>query len=63
MVYHAHPPGPKPTDWFWVGGWPIPDDHPTGSMSYKIIVKALDGKTYTWSPFNVPASQITIVDG
>ena len=60
MAYHQHPPK-DPTDWFWVGGWPIPEAQPTGSLGYKIIATTLDGATVTWSPFKVANSQITVL--
>ena len=61
MSYHQHPPK-DPTDWFWSGGWIVPDNQPTGSLSYKVVVTDLDGKTVDWSPFKVAASQITVVE-
>ncbi len=61
MSYHQHPPK-EPTDWFWSGGWIVPDNQPTGSLSYKVVVTDLDGKTQDWSPFKVANSQITVVE-
>ena len=58
--YHQHPPQ-DPTDWFWVGGWPIPENHPTGSISYKVVATTLDGQTVAWRPFQVAYSQVTVV--
>ena len=60
MNYHQHPPQ-DPTDWFWVGGWPIAEDQPTGSLSYKVVATTLDGQTVAWRPFQVAASQVTVV--
>ena len=59
MNYHAHPPKDS-TDWFWVGGWPIPQNQPTGSLTYKITAVTLSGETITWSPFKVASSQVTV---
>jgi hypothetical protein len=61
MAYHQHPPK-DPTDWFWSGGWIVPDNQPTGSLSYKVVVTGLDGKTSDWSPFKVAPSQITVIE-
>ena len=61
MAYHQHPPK-DPTDWFWSGGWIVPDNQPTGSLSYKVVVTDLEGKTTDWSPFKVALSQITVIE-
>ena len=60
MNYHQHPPKDA-TDWFWVGGWPIAEDQPTGSITYKIIATTLAGETVVWQPFKVASSQVTVV--
>ncbi len=60
MNYHQHPPK-EPTDWFWVGGWPITEAQPTGSLTYKIIATTLSGDSVTWQPFKVASSQVTVV--
>ena len=60
MNYHQHPPKDS-TDWFWVGGWPIADNQPTGSLTYKVVATTLDGQTVVWRPFQVANSQVTVV--
>jgi hypothetical protein len=60
MNYHQHPPK-DPTDWFWVGGWPIAEDQPTGSITYRIAATTLAGETVVWEPFKVAGSQVTVV--
>ena len=60
MSFHGHPPKDS-TDWFWVGGWPIPESQPTGSLTYKVVATTLDGSTVTWTPFKVAPSQLTIL--
>ena len=60
MNFHGHPPK-EPVDWFWVGGWPISEAQPTGSLTYKITATTLDGDTVLWQPFRVAPSQLTIV--
>lgn len=60
MKFGPHPPR-NSTDNFWTAGWIVPKDHPTGSLSYKVIAVAKDGSTLAWEPFKVAASQLTIV--
>jgi hypothetical protein len=61
MSYHQHPPK-DPTDYFWSGGWIVPENQPTGSLTYKVVVTDLDGKTHDWSPFKVAGSAMTVVE-
>src|SRR5262245_42582026 len=63
LKYKGHPPRPPQTDYFWSGSWVIPDDQPTGSLSYKVIATDLQGQTQTWEPFKIAASQLTVVAG
>lgn len=63
ITYKQHPgPPAAPEDFFWTGNWIVPTAHPTGSLTYKVVVTDFDGKTATWSPFARSASQLTIVD-
>lgn len=41
--------------------WTIPDDFPTGTLDYKIIAN-VDGKDYSYEPFNVSLSKLTILE-
>ena len=61
MNFHGHPPK-EPGDWFWVAGWPIKDNQPSGSFSYKVTATTLAGDTVVWQPFKVKPSQLTIVE-
>lgn len=61
MSYRPHPPKDS-TDEFWAAGWAIPDDHPTGSLNYKVVALLSDGSRAEWKPFNVMASQLSIVN-
>jgi hypothetical protein len=61
MSYHQHTPK-DPTDWFWSGGWIITDKVPTGSLTYKVVATDMDGKEYSWSPFKVAPSQLTVLE-
>ena len=57
------PHGNPPTDFFWANSWTIPQNHPTGSLGYKVIATMLDGCTVTWEPFTRPASQLWVIEG
>jgi hypothetical protein len=52
-----------PTDFFWVTGYTVPADYPTGIFSYKVDAKSLEGATgtYGFDYFKVPSGQLTIV--
>lgn len=41
--------------------WTIPDDFPTGTLDYKIVAE-VDGKEYTYQPFDVSLSKLTILE-
>ena len=59
-AYAGHP-GSAPTDYFWAVSWAIPADYPTGSFPYSITAKSKDGRTGTFTDFNVNPSQLTVV--
>jgi len=46
---------------FWVTKWIVPDDAPTGVLRYSVTAKDPQGRTGEFKPFEVLASQITIV--
>jgi len=60
MAYSGHPHD-NPVDNFWTAGWTIPDDYPAGSLTYKIVATTPQGESQSWAPFNVAASQLTVV--
>ena len=60
MHYGGHPKG-KTDDFFWTTSWQVPANYPTGTFGYKVVATTVDGKTQTWSPFNVKLSELTIV--
>jgi hypothetical protein len=60
MRFAPHPPR-NSTDEFWAAAWVIPKDHPTGSLKYKVVAVAKDGSIQSWEPFNIAASQLTVV--
>jgi len=47
---------------FWVAKWVVPDDAPTGIVRYTVTAKDAQGRTGEFKPFEVQASQITIVE-
>jgi len=46
---------------FWVAKWIVPDDAPMGIVRYTVTAKDPQGRTGEFKPFEVQASQITIV--
>ena len=47
---------------FFVAKWMVPDDAPTGIVRYTVTAKDPQGHTGEFKPFEVQASQITIVE-
>jgi hypothetical protein len=45
----------------WVGFWMVPNDAPTGTLSYTVTATDRFGRTATFTPFPYETSQITIV--
>jgi hypothetical protein len=52
----------QPERTFWVAKWMVPDDAPTGIVRYTVTAKDPQGRTGEFKPFEVDASQITIVE-
>ena len=46
---------------FFVAKWIVPDDAATGVVRYTVTAKDPQGRTGEWKPFDVLASQITVV--
>ena len=46
---------------FFVAKWIVPDDAPTGIVRYTVTATDPQGRTGEWTPFDVEASQLTIV--
>jgi len=63
--YGGHPgqPGVPVTDHFWSTAWAIPTSYPTGSVPYTVTAKGVDGRTGTFTEFNVAPSLLTVVAG
>jgi len=62
-AYGGHPgqPGVPVTDYFWSAAWSIPATYPTGSVPYTVTAKSKDGRTGTFTEFNVAPSLLTVV--
>ena len=59
--YGPHPlPPQEATDFFWATSWLIPEDYPSGSLSYTIRAKAKDGRSGEFAQFNVAPSLLII---
>jgi hypothetical protein len=52
----------QPEREFWVMKWMVPADAPTGIIRYTVTAKDSEGRTGEWKPFDVEASQLTIVE-
>jgi hypothetical protein len=51
----------QPEREFWIAKWVVPDDAPTGIIRYTVTAKDAQGRTGEFKPFEVQASQLTIV--
>lgn len=56
--------GPHGTDetMLYTVGWTIPEDYTTGTLDYDIIA-SVDGEEYSYKPFEVEPSKLTIIEG
>ena len=52
----------QPEREFWVLKWIVPEDAATGIVRYSVTAKDSQGRTGEWKPFDVEASQLTIVE-
>jgi hypothetical protein len=52
----------EPEREFWVAKWIVPDDAPVGIVRYTITAKDSQGRTGEFKPFEVQASQLTIIE-
>lgn len=53
----------NPTDFFWVTGWTVPTDYPTGVFNYVVQAKSLEGAigTFGYDAFKVTSGQLQII--
>jgi hypothetical protein len=61
MRFGPHPRD-NPTDVFWTTAFDVPADYPTGTLGYEVVATGNDGRTGTFTPFNVAPSLLTITD-
>lgn len=47
---------------FFVAKWIVPEDAPVGVVRYTVTAKDAQGRTGEWKPFEVAASQLTIIE-
>ncbi len=52
----------QPEREFWVMKWIVPDDAPAGVVKYSVTAKDAQGRTGEFKPFEVLASQLTIIE-
>jgi len=52
-----------PIDYFWSAAWLIPQDYPTGSLSYKVVATDTQGNTQSWVPMKDLRSLPMVMDG
>jgi hypothetical protein len=63
MDYGPHPGPPNPPrDYYWTVPWTVPEDYPTGTLSYTVTATAADGRTGEFKPFDIPPSLPTITE-
>jgi hypothetical protein len=51
----------QPEREFWVAKWVVPDDAPPGIVRFTVTAKDPQGRSGEFKPFEVQASQLTIV--
>lgn len=61
MRYGPHP-RENPNDFFWTVSFDVPADYPTGTLGYEIVATGADGRTGTFTQFDVESSLLTITD-
>jgi hypothetical protein len=59
--YGPHPKDP-PNEDYWTASWVIPKDHATGTLKYKVVATANDGRVGEFEPFPVASSLLTVID-
>jgi hypothetical protein len=52
-----------PSDHYWSAAWRIPQDFPTGTLTYKVVATDMEGNSQTWETFNDPRSWPTVISG
>ncbi len=65
LKYSGHPggnPPPPPTDYFWAGGWEVPQDYPTGATNWWVEAVSNDGRQGRYEPPKIAISALNIVE-
>ena len=52
----------QPEREFFVVKWVVPEDAPLGAIRYTVTATDPQGRTGEWKPFDVAASQLTIIE-
>jgi hypothetical protein len=52
-----------PIDYFWSAAWLIPQDYPTGSLSYRVVATDMQGNTQEWVPMKDLRSLPAVIPG
>jgi hypothetical protein len=52
----------QPEREFFVAKWTVPEDAPLGAVRYTVTATDPQGRTGEWKPFDVAASQLTIIE-
>jgi hypothetical protein len=52
----------EPERQFWVAGWLVPKDAPTGIVRYTVTATDKNGRAGEYKPFVVDDSQVTVVE-
>jgi hypothetical protein len=52
-----------PIDYFWSAAWLIPQDYPTGSLSYRVVATDMQGNTQDWTPMKDLRSLPAVIPG
>jgi hypothetical protein len=52
-----------PIDYFWSAAWLIPQDYPTGSLSYRVVATDMQGNTQDWTPMKDLRSLPVVIPG
>lgn len=52
----------QPEREFFVAKWMVPEDAPLGAIRYTVTATDPQGRSGEWKPFDVAASQLTIVE-
>ena len=61
-VFENHATAQQPERQFWVAKWVVPQDTPVGIVRFTVTASDKYGRTGEFKPFEVQASQVTIVE-